>query len=138
MKYCLFRCRRAGVVVHEAAMAIVLVGAILTSVAQILVFSAQQSHTRQQRMTATREVGNLMERLMARPWERLTSDDAKTVELSTISQATLPEAQLVIDVTTVDDAKRVSIELAWKESSGGHTEPVRLVAWQYPHQEAKP
>jgi len=129
--------RREGSIVHEAAMAVVLAGAILASVVQIMAFSAQLSRSQRQRLTATREVANLMEQLMARSWDNLTPAAAAEVELSAACQTALPAAQLEIAVQPADDgAKQLNIAIAWQNAAGQPEAPVHLVAWKYPREEA--
>lgn len=147
--------RRRGLIVHEATVAMLLAAAILTSIVHVLAFSAQQSRAWHQRLTATREAGDLMEQLMARSWEQLTPDTAARLTLSENGQAALPNAWLEIEIvsgdTTISDTtsrdaaisdatagagpKRLRIEIVWGPAAGNQAAPVRLVAWKYPQQE---
>lgn len=106
------------------------------SVVQVLALSAQESRSQHERLTATREAGNLMEQLMARSWEQLTPEAVASIELSETCQTTLPNAQLAIDVVASSDgAKQLNIEIAWRIAAENHAAPVHLVAWKYPRQE---
>ena len=128
--------RRAGTVVHEATIALVLASAILVTVVQVLALSAQQSRSQHQRLTASHEAGNLMEQLMARSWEQLTPEAVASIELSEMCQTTLRDAQLAIAVTPGSDgAKQLKIEIGWRHASGNQEAPVHLVAWKYPREE---
>ena len=147
------RLRNRGLIAHEAAIALVLTGAILVSVVQFLAFSAQQSRTRHQRLAATREAANLMEQLMARSWDQLTPASVSGIELSAGCQETLPDAQLEISIAdqadapaspvtaTVNDTrigggvKQLHITSAWHQASGNREAPVHLVAWKYGREE---
>lgn len=135
--------RRRGTVVHEAAIAMILVAAILTSVVQILAISARQSRARHLRLTATGEAGNLMEQLMARSWEQLTPEAVAAIQLSADCQTILPDPRLKIEITPSDDisggrAKQLAIEIAWRDASGSDAAPIHLVAWKYPRPETDP
>ncbi len=128
--------RHRGAIVHEAAIAIVLAGVILTSVVQVLALSADVARSHQQRMTATHEAANLMEQLMARAWEQLTPETAASIELSDSCQTLLPNAQLAIDVVAVGDGgKRLNIEIAWQKAIDTPAASIHLVAWKYPRRE---
>lgn len=122
-----------GTVVHEAAIAIVLAGAMLACAAQLMTLSARQNRSQQQRIAATREVANVMEQLMARSWEQITPETAAAVELSADCQAALPNPELAIEIAAQDDgAKQLNIKVSWKHTNGHYDAPVHLVAWKYP------
>lgn len=128
--------QRCGTIVHEATIAIILAGAILMSIVQVLALSAQESRSHDERLTATREAGNLMKQLMARSWEQLTPEEVASIELSETCQTMLPDAQLTIDVAASSDgAKQLNIEIAWRLVAKNQAAPVRLVAWKYPREE---
>ncbi len=128
--------RHRGTIVHEAAIAIILVAAILTSVVQVLALSAQQARSHHHRLTATNEAANLMEQLMARSAEQLTPEMAASIELSDSCQTSLPHAQLAIDVVAMSDgAKQLNIEIAWQRAIEQPATSIHLVAWKYPRQE---
>ena len=83
--------------------AILIVGAVLASITQVLALAASQRRSSMRRTIATREVGNLMEDLMSRPWDDLTPEHLADIPLSDSCRHHMPEAQLQIDVIDEDD-----------------------------------
>lgn len=84
------------------------------------------------RQVATQEAANLMERLAARPFAELTPETSRGLALSESAKAALPEGSLAVAIAEVGGdapARRVSIEIRWRDKSGGRSAPVRLVAW---------
>ncbi len=123
---------RRGAIVHEASVAVILAGAIIACVAQLLTFSAQQTRARTQRLTAVREAANLMEQLMARSWDDLTADHIAETRLSENCHSALPGSNLDVVLTDDEGAKRVHLTITWQHASGNREAPVQLVAWKYP------
>lgn len=129
--------RRRGITVIELAAAVLLLGVAMSVTAQLLGAIAYERRAVGRREVAAREVGNLMEHLTARPWDRLTPDAVKEVRLSEPTANALPGAELAV---TVDEAaaadvpgKRVAIRLRWHNRAGEFDAPVRLTTWVYRH-----
>lgn len=133
--------RRRGSIVHEATVAILLAVAVISGAAEVMAVVSKQQREMERRSVARREVGNLMEEVMLRPWNDLTEDADPRAELSAVAIDRLPNARATINVaTSADDldAKRISIELTW----GGVEQPqvgsLRLVSWRYAPREDRP
>ena len=132
--------KRRGGVSHEVTIAVVLAAAVVLGVAQIASFVAQQSRELERRAAAHRAAGNLMESLMARPWDALTPQAAAALQLPESRAMELREAELRVEVAVEDEsaAKRIAIEIDWPAASHRPRAPVRLVAWRFPTGEATP
>jgi Tfp pilus assembly protein PilV len=131
--------RRRGFTVFELGMAVMLLAVAMSVAVQVLGAVAQQRRAVQRRELAVQEVANLMERLTARPWERL-ADDAGQARLSDAAERSLPGAELKVAVEPADApivGKRVSIRLHWKNRAGEFDAPVRLTTWVYPQDERR-
>jgi hypothetical protein len=133
--------RRRGSVSHEAVLAVALAITVLLGVAQMLTLVAQERRAADLRATATREAGNVMERLMSQPWDQVTAEATEAWSLSENCRQRLPAARLSIDVVTQEDAadaKRIQVEVHWHSTKapGGHA--VRLVAFRYHPEEPAP
>jgi hypothetical protein len=122
---------RTAFLIHEALMALALSLAVIAAIAQLLVIVANQRRVARQQSAAAAEAGNLMERLIARPWEETTAERLRAIELSEECRRCLPDARLHLDVADEDDAtRRVSLRIDWsRPSSGGGS--MRLVAWKH-------
>jgi hypothetical protein len=117
-------------------MAIALALVVVAGVAQLLTRVAQQRCMQQQRATAIREVGNLMEELVARPWSELAGERVPAVTLSESCRRDLPDAELRLNVVGEDEtSQRIHVRLDWRLVSGRRSEPVRLVGWRFRDEE---
>lgn len=131
--------RRSGFLLQEAMMAVALALAGVVGIAQLLGMVAQQRRTAQQQVAAAGEAGNLMEDLASRRWNEITPQYAASLKLTEDCRRILPDGKLQVDVVSEDqDAKRISIRIDWQTASGQRGEPVRLLAWRFRDQEARP
>ena len=81
---------------------------------------------------ATRLAGNLMERIMARPWDELESERLQQL-IAPDELAGLPEADVRIDVIPVEQpvSREIRVSVTWTHPRGQTRQPVQLVAWRY-------
>lgn len=122
-------------------MALLLVTVALGGAAQLLGLVSQQRLVAQRRETAQRETGNLMERLMTRPWEEVTAEGLAEEQLPDACLDVLPGARLRVEVTSpdeADDVKRIHLQTDWLTKAGRRVRPVQLVAWRFRAEEAVP
>jgi len=132
--------KRRGATVTEATIAIAIAAAVLAGVAQLVALASNQRRISERRATAVREVGNLMENLMSRPWAEITPEKLAAVELSNECSENLPDARLQVEVSSEgegDEAKRIDIQIDWRNTANQRGEPVRLVAWRFSDEEAE-
>jgi len=130
--------KRRGTTVTEATIAVVIAAAVLTGVAQLVALASHQRRISERRAVAVREVGNLMENLMSRPWAEITTEKLADVELSDECSENLPDVRLHVEVSSEDDeAKRIGVQIDWQNAADQRGEPVRLVAWRFSEEEAE-
>lgn len=125
--------RRAFTMI-EVAVATLLLAIAMTLTVQILGWVAAERRALERRQCAIGEVANILERLAARPWGRLSAETAKTVTLSETARRSLPDAELTVKVAELaegGDAKRILVSLRWRTRQGNWDAPVRLAAWSY-------
>ena len=75
-----------------------------------------------------------MERIMAQPWDEITTDQLAGFEISGETRRRLGSAQLQISVSETGGAlqqKEVQILIAWQNTAGRSAEPVMLTAWTF-------
>jgi Tfp pilus assembly protein PilV len=130
----MIRNRRGGMLL-EATVAMVILAAAMVAVTQLLATVVRQQQGAARQRVAAQEAANLMERLMARPWHDITTQTAANLALSDWSRQQLPDARLYIDVDELDEqslvARRVQVEIDWRNQAGQRVQPVRIVAWRY-------
>ena len=75
------------------------------------------------------------------PWSELTQERAAEDTLSPVCRQRLPAATLQVTVQAAGDPpneKRILVEIDWQGADGGRSRPVRLTAWRFRSQEARP
>jgi hypothetical protein len=120
----------------ELTIAALLLGVAMTATVQILGWVAAERRSLERRQCAVQEAGNLMERLSARPWDRLPAAGVRDVTLSEPARRLLPGAELTVAVDEPDrtgpvESKRIALRIRWRNRAGGWDAPVRLSAWTY-------
>jgi Tfp pilus assembly protein PilV len=130
--------RRRGITVLELMIAILVTGVVLGGIAQLLAAVASQRRESERRLAAIHEAANQMERLAQLSWSELTQEGTAGWELTAEAAAALPAGTLAVDVSEVEaggedpaHARRVEVEVAWRNTAGATVEPVRLVAWRF-------
>ncbi|NLS97033.1 MAG: hypothetical protein GXX96_33270 [Planctomycetaceae bacterium] len=133
------RTSRRGFVLHETLMAVGLAMALAVGIAQLLVIVAQQRRLARQQEVATREAGNLMERVAARSWDDTTTAALESTALSENASVWLPGGEVSVDVIEEEpDVKRMTVEIRWQSGSESRAESARLVGWKFRAQEESP
>lgn len=125
---------RRGMTLMELAVAGVLLGTLLVVCLQLLQATAAQRRNTDQRQLALIELGNVLERLSARPWAELTPKSVAGEKPSAWLGNRLPGAELKVEVTTSASepgAKRIVVSLRWQERGGRYLPPVRITTWRF-------
>jgi hypothetical protein len=115
-------------------MSTVILVVVMSVAVKILGWVALERRGAERRERATVEVANLMERLTAYPYEQLTSEMARKSALSAEAAASLPDAELKVDIAAGEpakgrSAKRIAIQLRWRSQQGEWVAPVRVTSW---------
>ncbi len=122
----------------EMIVAGALLGTLLVVCLQLCVAAAAQRQAAARRQCASLELANVMERVAARPWSKLTAADLAAEHLSPSASAQLPGAELKIEVLTPagdPEAKRLTATVCWQDRDGQPPQPLRLTTWRYRHGE---
>jgi Tfp pilus assembly protein PilE len=126
--------KRRGFTLLELGAAGIMLVAMLAVCLQFFRAAATQRRALQQRRTALREADNVMERLCARPWEQLTTDQARELPLGEQARSTLSGSERTIEIVQSDEEpaeKRITVQIRWPSGPGRPDQSVRLVAWKY-------
>lgn len=126
---------RRGVTLFEVSAAGILLAAAMVMSLQVLGSIAANERAAERRQWAVQEAANVLERLAALDWAEVTPERAAAAELSAPAREALPGGQLVVEVTgpadDTADAKRIVVEVRWRNQSGSRATAVRIVAWKY-------
>lgn len=130
--------KRRGVTLVDAMAALVAVGTLVSISLQIAASASYERREFQRRLFAEVEAANALERASALKWEEVSPSAPLPIELSAAARETLPQGSLKIDVMALDAsdlapaARKVRVEVGWKDRAGQAAKPVRLTKWLYP------
>ena len=118
---------RVGSIFIEVCVAVVVIAATLAMVAQLLALALRQQRVIAMQQQATRLAGNLMERIMARPWDELESDRLQRL-IAPDELASLPEANVRIEVIPVEQpvSREIRVSVTWTHPPG---KPANRSSW---------
>jgi len=128
--------RRRGFGLVEMAVAGVLFATIVLITVQVVGWVASERAAVGRREAATRAAGNLMERILARPWADLSTESLAPLVRSLAGSQSIAPARLQVEVLAgplLDGRgqKKVVVEVVWPERSRVNESPLRLVAWTF-------
>jgi hypothetical protein len=118
----------------ELVAASALLGTLLIVCLEVFSAADAQRRAAEQRNCAIVELGNIMERVAARPWPELATSAVAGQRLSDWAAQQLPAAELRIEVSTPPaqpGAKQITATLRWEDRSRRLVAPLRLTTWKY-------
>lgn len=121
--------RRAGLMMTELIVAMVLLAICMTILGPGVGWSLKQRKLGWQRQIAQLELQNQLEMLSAIPWEELTTEKLNRLAISSETLLQLPDAALSGELKEVSDpidARVVRLTLGWKMFNGTQVRPVEL------------
>jgi Tfp pilus assembly protein PilV len=126
---------RRGFTIFEVAVSAVVLGAVVTTAAQLVQWSVKLHQVALQKRCALEAATSLLDRLSARPWSAITAESAKDASLPTEVRNFLVDPQL--NVAVAEDkadsprGKTISVEISWAERAGKRTQQVHLTTWVF-------
>ncbi len=122
--------RRGSSLLIESSVALLMLVMAMTLTVQILGAASGGRRAADRRDRARIEVGNVMEQIAAHPFDQVTPELAKSINLSEGAKHALPSAELRIAVSDApEDSRRISVQLRYRARSGEWESPVVLVSW---------
>jgi hypothetical protein len=128
---------RRGVSLIEITAALVVVSLSAVLLTQLLVAAALQQRRAEQRAIAHQSAANLLEELLARPWEELMPNGATNLPLDAQAAELLPKALCTATIVAhASDGsgpvgKSVLVSVSWQDTEAGLGESVRLAGWRF-------
>jgi prepilin-type N-terminal cleavage/methylation domain-containing protein len=127
---------RAGFTLLEIAVSLVVLGVVLTTVAQVTQWSAAEHRSIQRKRCALEAATTVLDCLTVRDWSAITSESAAAIHLPPETTRFLADPHLEVSVAKEKEprglsAKRVSVEITWANAAGRANERVRLSTWVF-------
>ena len=125
---------RRGITLIETMVAMVVLGAAILAVAQLVANIAVQRNVAERDTLARHEAANQMERVFVLPWEELSEESAAEMQLSEICLKRLPTPELKISVGPPGGEpiqRKIRVEVTWLDVSRQYRRNARLTAWRY-------
>ena len=128
---------RAGFTLLEIAASLVVLGVVLTTVAQVIRWSAAEHRAIQRKRGALEAAATVLDCLTVRDWAAITNDSAAAIHLPAET------TRLLVDLASGClgrgrkgtqqglPRKRVAVEITWSNAAGGGKEHVRLSTWVF-------
>ncbi|MHB0956958.1 MAG: hypothetical protein ACYC6N_22475 [Pirellulaceae bacterium] len=135
------RHRRSGLSMAEMVVTVAITMLVMVGGLQLITLTSRQGRTIENHRLARLEVANVMEQIMCRPWEEVTSEGLGSLPLSETCRQALPEAKLHVAIDadgTEQERRRIRVQLDWAVNSAHRNKPVQLVAWRYRERESQP
>jgi hypothetical protein len=124
--------RRSGVTLLEVVVSALLFGVILGVAMQLFRTVGLQRRAIERQHAAIREAGNVLERLAALPWARLTPQSVREIRLSEAARQALPGAELAVELSEPGQEpgmKRIAVRIGWQDWP--EARPVQAVSFRY-------
>jgi len=119
----------------EIVAASAMLAVLLTSCVQMLRAISIHQRASDRRLVAMEAVQAMADEAANIPWNQLTADSAKKINVPKPLAGYLPGAKLSISLdneNTPAAAKRIHIELTWNGPDGQPVAPVQLTTWAFP------
>jgi hypothetical protein len=120
--------------IFEVAVSAVVLGAVVTTAAQLVQWSVTLHQVALKRRCALEAATSVLDRISARPWSAITADSVKNVSLPAESKEFLVDARLSVAVSQEGEqprGKKIAVEISWAERLGARTQHVQLTTWVF-------
>ena len=126
--------RRRGFTLIEVVAAAAVLGGLTTRLREVLRLRGREQQAMRDRSRATQLAANVMERLAAQPWDRLTPEGVRPLQDAADLRQLLPDCKIEIEIVQPagePDAKQLTIVVHRPTPPGAADRLARLVAWRY-------
>ncbi len=129
---------RRGITIFEVAVSVVVLGAVVTTAAQLVQWSVALHQVALKKRCALEAATTVLDRTSARPWSTITAESAKEVSLPAEVQEFLVDPRVAVGVSEDNEqsagpvrGKKISVEISWAERAGRRTQHVQLTTWVF-------
>jgi len=120
--------------IFEVAVSAVVLGAAVTTAAQLVQWSVTLHQVALKRRCALEAATSVLDRISARPWPAITSDSVKNMSLPAEAKEFLADARLSVAVSEEREqprGKKIAVEVSWAERLGTRAQRVQLTTWVF-------
>jgi prepilin-type N-terminal cleavage/methylation domain-containing protein len=123
-----------GFTLMELSVAVAVFAVLLATSVKMIMLASHQARANEQRRIALQTVQILSEQIENVPWDNLPAAASNQLPLPASAAAHLPAAKLSIAVSDETDpiARRIAVEITWKDGGAARAGPVRLTNWVFP------
>ncbi len=151
---------RAGLTLIEVAVSAAVLGTVLTTVAQVIQWSASEHRAAQRKRCALEAATAVLDQFTVRGWSEITPKAAAAIRLPADTTGFLLDPRLVVTVSearkqiegggdrkhvenSLDNvsapidslpSKKIVVDVIWANGSGGRDERVQLSTWVFPRE----
>jgi hypothetical protein len=132
------RTDRRGITIFDVAFSVVVLGAVVTTAAQLVQWSVALHQVALKKRCALEAATTVLDRLSTRPWSAITAESAKQVSLPAEAEEFLVDPRITVGVTEDKEesagsvrGKKISVEISWAERAGTRTQHVQLTTWVF-------
>jgi Tfp pilus assembly protein PilV len=129
------RAGRRGMTIFEVAVSAVVLGAAVTTAAQLVQWSVSLHQVALKKRCALEAATTVLDRLSTQPWSAITPESAKNTALPAEVKNFLHDPQLTVSVAeekaNLPRGKRIAVEISWAKRDGKHTQRVQLTTWVF-------
>lgn len=132
--------RQSGFTIVEMVVSMILLTAVMGTLLPTLRWISAERRSATQRQFAQLQVNNLLERISQLSWSQLTAETLNELQSTQDSHGFLRDEKLEISLSMTESpvpAKRVHLELAWRNRVDDFVAPVRLTAYFFQPSPAK-
>ena len=120
--------------IFEVAVSAVVLGAVVTTAAQLVQWSVTLHQVALKRRCALEAATSVLDRISARPWSAITTDSLKNVSLPAEAKEFLADSQLSVAVSDEGQqphGKKITVAISWAERLGTRTQHVQQTTWVF-------
>lgn len=129
---------RRGITIFEVAVSVVVLGAVVTTAAQLVQWSIALHQVALRKRCALEAATTVLDRMSTRPWSAIAAGSTKEVALPAEVKEFLIDPRVTVGVTEDKESsagpvrgKKISVEISWAERAGTRTQHVQLTTWVF-------
>jgi prepilin-type N-terminal cleavage/methylation domain-containing protein len=137
-----------GLTLIEVAIAVVVLGVVSTTVAEVLQWSAAQHRAAERKRCALEIATAILDKFTVRDWSAITPENAAKITLPVEAAQSLGNPHLLLQVNHEKErgqpgeagkgleSKRVSVEISWINGASTQVDRVSLCTWVFSRKSA--